>query len=632
MYTGKRIQKGSPMFNFTQRLKQLNPVVCNKLSQCFASHISNTVLPTLNIVSVGILSVSLAVSMAGCGQITNAKDHAGSNKGITKSRDMLPNKPLYQLRSLPQLTPTLNQPSKSTGALVIEQGKPTLVKFWASWCPLCLSTLEETQTWRTNPTFANLNVVTVASPNHLNEKPEQAFTSWYQGISKDYPNLPVLIDTSGKLIQGFGIQVYPSWAILDKRGQLVRLVKGNLTQQQAYALAEHASNDFAQLKSKSSTQLMGAASMATTNKPITYKTSSSSVVGYHADGRPINTQQIYLAGGCFWGLEAYLERVDGVIDAVSGYANGDASIANPSYEQVIAGSGHAETVKVTFDADKIDLSTLLAYYLRVIDPTSLNKQGNDRGKQYRTGVYYVNDADRQVIAKTLTKAQQKYNQTIVVENQPLRNFTLAEAYHQDYLAKNPNGYCHIDISLADDKPIDNTKHKKDSSTTLPNTSSQLAPANSMDEALDANRYKSYQQKDLKQTLTAKQYKITQKNGTERAFSHEYDHLFAAGIYVDVVSGEPLFLSTHKYDSGCGWPSFTQPVHAEVITEHTDTAFNMQRVEVRSRVADSHLGHVFTDGPKDKGGLRYCINGGALQFIPKDRMQQSGYGALVPLIN
>lgn len=621
------------MFNL--RLKQL--------SQGLSGSLSNTVFASA---TVGIMFSIL--SMAGCGQISNAKDSLHSamsdhsavkNQGITKSRDMLPNNPLNQLRLLPQITPTVNKTSESaTGASVIVKGKPTLVKFWASWCPLCLSTLEETQTWRTNPKFANLNVVTVASPNHLNEKPEQAFISWYQGISKDYPDLPVLIDTSGELIQSFGIQVYPSWAILDKRGQLVRLVKGNLTQQQAYALAEHAGNDFAQLKNKTSTELT-ASSLATTSQQKltdgTSKSTSSSklAVGYHADGSPINSQQIYLAGGCFWGLEAYLERVDGVIDAVSGYANGDPNLANPSYEQVIAGSGHAETVKVTFDADKIDLSTLLAYYLRVIDPTSLNKQGNDRGKQYRTGVYYVNDADRQVIAKALADEQKKYNQDIVVENQPLNNFTLAEAYHQDYLAKNPNGYCHIDISLADDKPVDSTKHE-DESTDVPTgtTPSKLTPANSMDEALDANRYKGYQQKDLKQTLTAKQYKITQKNATERAFSHEYDHLFAAGIYVDVVSGEPLFLSTHKYDSGCGWPSFTQPISAEVITEHTDTAFNMQRVEVRSRVADSHLGHVFTDGPTDKGGLRYCINGGALQFIPKDRMQQSGYGALTSLIN
>ena len=570
--------------------------------------------------NAGIFSscaVLSALLLPACGQMSKAPESGTQsdkieNTGVTDSRDMLPADLIGQLQQLPQLTEGLGE----TGAAVIDPNKPTLVKFWASWCPLCLGTLEETEAWRTNPQFAGLNVITVASPGQLNEKNAAEFATWYAGVQADYPKLPVLTDASGSVIKQLGVQVYPSWAILDKKGRLVRLIKGNLTSQQAFALANNASNDFADLKNSR------AAPEAVTNNNIQAPKNKGDVY-YNAAGKPINTQTIYLAGGCFWGLEAYLERVDGVVDAVSGYANGNPNKPNPSYEQVIAGSGHAETVKVTYDADKIDLSTLLSYYFRVIDPTSVNKQGNDRGEQYRTGIYYTNASDKPIIEAELQKLQGKFTQPVVVEEQPLENFYLAEEYHQDYLAKNPNGYCHIDISLADDKP--NSQADKTQSRVA------LSPATTIQQALAPSRYANVDKNALKDTLTKEQYNITQKAGTERAFSHEYDHLFAPGIYVDVVSGEPLFLSTDKYDSGCGWPSFTKPIDPQVITEHTDTTFNMVRTEVRSRVADSHLGHVFPDGPKDRGGLRYCINGGALQFIPVDAMAKSGYGALVELV-
>lgn len=531
------------------------------------------------------------------------------NSGVTRSRDMLPSDTLLRLQALPQLTEGLG----NSGKAVIDEDKPTLVKFWANWCPLCLGTLEEAESWRTDPRFANVNLVTVASPGHLNEKNTAEFKKWYSGVQKDFPKLPVLIDDTGTLIKQLGVQVYPSWAILDKQGNLVHLVKGNLTPEQAYALADNASNDFADLKSGK------AKPESTPTNSEVKEINKKGDVYYNANGKPINTRTIYLAGGCFWGVEAYMERVAGVVDAVSGYANGNPKIKDPSYEQVIDGSGHAETVKVTYDADKIDLETVLDYYFRVIDPTSLNKQGNDRGVQYRTGIYYTDAADKKIIDQVIANKQQDYKEKIVVEEQPLNNFYLAEMYHQDYLAKNPNGYCHIDLSLADDKLGDDKQTRT------------LAPVTSVADTLKPSRYANYNKNALKETLTEAQYDITQKSGTERAFSHEYDHLFAPGIYVDVVSGEPLFLSTDKYDSGCGWPSFTKPIDPQVITEHKDTTFNMTRIEVRSRVADSHLGHVFDDGPKDRGGLRYCINGGALQFIPVSRMPQSGYAPLVPLI-
>jgi peptide methionine sulfoxide reductase msrA/msrB len=576
-----------------------------------------------NASALGVTTVLSAGLLLACGQVSSAESKSSSNtsignsksgsenNGVTNSRDMLPSDMLKQMQALPQLTKGLGK----NGAAVIDPNKPTLVKFWASWCPLCLGTLEETEEWRTDPKFADLNVVTVTSPGHLNEKADGEFTTWYAGVQADYPQLPVLVDSSGDLINKLGVQVYPSWAILDKKGNLVHLVKGNITAEQAYALAENANNDFAALKSGKA-KLTNAQALDNNSKIETIKQKDG--VYYNDKGKAINTRSIYLAGGCFWGVEAYMERVDGVVDVVSGYANGDDDQPNPSYEDVIRGSGHAEAVKVTYDADKTDLDTILKYYFRVVDPTSVNKQGNDRGVQYRSGIYYTDQEDKAVIDAALKRVQAQYKQKVVVEHEALDNFYLAEMYHQDYLAKNPNGYCHIDLSLADDKPEGTARTK-------------LAAVSTVAETLDPKRYANFDKNALKNTLTKAQYDITQGAATERAFSHEYDNLFAPGIYVDVVSGEPLFLSTDKYQSGCGWPSFTKPIDMQVITQHEDKAFNMVRTEIRSRVADSHLGHVFPDGPKDRGGLRYCINGGALQFIPVSAMPQSGYAPLVKLV-
>lgn len=534
-------------------------------------------------------------------------------------RDLLPNATLTTLQRLPQANPYYKNTTNQNND--IDPNKPTVVKFWASWCPLCLATLQEANDWAKQ--YPQINVISVVSPGQLNEKPTQDFTTWYKVVAKDYPDLSVLMDSDGTLIRQFGIQVYPNFAILDKQGNLLKLVKGNLTPVQMQALADNASNDFAELKAMNARGAAVTDNASANAQAHALNTHQANGVYYQADGKtPIRTHTIYLAGGCFWGLEAYMERVDGVVDAVSGYANGKNIGKTPNYQDVIAGSGHAETVKVTYDTDKTNLATILAYYARVIDPTSLNKQGNDRGVQYRTGIYYTDPADKAVIDQTLAALAKKYQQPIVVENQPLTNFYEAEGYHQDYLSKHPNGYCHIDISLADQKiPVIGKPAQNQSA---------LAPADTIAAALDPKRYQGYD-KNLTQRLSRAQYNITQNAATERAFSHAYDHLFDKGLYVDVVSGEPLFLSTHKYDSGCGWPSFTQPINPQVITTATDTSFNMVRTEVRSRVANSHLGHVFDDGPRDKGGLRYCINGDALTFIPLAQMPAAGYGALVPLV-
>lgn len=311
-------------------------------------------------------------------------------------------------------------------------------------------------------------------------------------------------------------------------------------------------------------------------------------------------KKIYLAGGCFWGVEEYMQRIYGVYDAVSGYANG--KVNNPTYKTVSSGkSGYAETVEVTYDSKKIKLEDLLNHYFKIIDPTSLNKQGNDRGSQYRTGIYYVDDSDKEVIDKVMNFQAKKYSEKIVVENMKLKNFTVAEDYHQDYLRKNPNGYCHIDLSKAGEVVIDPAKYPKPSDY------------------------------DLKRKLTDIQYRVTQKNETESSFSNEYWDNKEKGIYVDVATGEPLFSSSDKFDSGCGWPSFSKPIAKDVVTYREDKSYNMNRTEVRSRSGDSHLGHVFNDGPEELGGLRFCINSASIKFIPLKDMEDKGYGYLKHLV-
>ena len=305
--------------------------------------------------------------------------------------------------------------------------------------------------------------------------------------------------------------------------------------------------------------------------------------------------EIYLAGGCFWGLEEYFSRITGVTDTTVGYANGQVESTN---YQLIHQTDHAETVQVTYDENLVSLREILLYYFRVIDPLSIDKQGNDVGRQYRTGIYYTKDIDVSVINEVVKEQERQFGQKIAVEVEPLRHYVLAEDYHQDYLKKNPGGYCHINVNDAYQPLVDPGQYEKPSENAL------------------------------KENLSEEAYQVTQYAATERPFHNEYFATFEEGIYVDVTTGEPLFFASDKFDAGCGWPSFTRPIAKDVIKYYQDKSHGMERIEVRSRSGNAHLGHVFTDGPQEQGGLRYCINSAALRFIKKEKMEQAGYGYLL----
>ena len=313
---------------------------------------------------------------------------------------------------------------------------------------------------------------------------------------------------------------------------------------------------------------------------------------------------IYLAGGCFWGLEHLMQSIPGVIDAKSGYANGTCK-ADANYETVCKGNtGFRETVRVEYDPEKVSLDALLLAYFYVIDPTVQNRQGNDVGSQYQTGIYYTNSMAKEV-AQRIYDIEKSRRAKFFVEFEPLANFFLAEEYHQNYLEKNPDGYCHIprdEIELFSKLKIDPGDYRKPAA------------------------------ESIREKLTAEQYHITQENGTERAFRNEFWDKFEKGIYVDVVTGEPLFSSTDKFESGCGWPAFSKPIEAPAVVEREDNSHGMSRTEVRSRAGDSHLGHVFQNDPDSPSGVRYCINSAALRFVPYEKMESEGYGYLLPLFD
>ena len=361
--------------------------------------------------------------------------------------------------------------------------------------------------------------------------------------------------------------------------------------------------------------------------------------GQPAEPAPILEEQmaeITFAGGCFWGTQQYLRQINGVLSTQVGYANG--TVEHPTYQQVCTGeTGFAEAVRVIYNPSAAPLSFLLDLYYESIDPTAVNRQGNDRGSQYRTGVYYVDDDNKHIIEASLAELAKRYDKPVAVECLPLQNFYPAEDYHQDYLEKNPGGYCHIPQSLFERAAGAAPAAAEAENIGPPIPVAQVseepepAPLTVEEEAEEQPAYRKLDRETLKDTLTPQQFAVTQENATEPPFRNAYWKEFGKGIYVDITTGEPLFLSADKFESGCGWPSFSRPIDRVLLKELEDASHGMYRTEVRSSLGDAHLGHVFEDGPEELGGLRYCINSAALRFIPFAEMEAQGYGEFLPLL-
>ncbi len=308
-----------------------------------------------------------------------------------------------------------------------------------------------------------------------------------------------------------------------------------------------------------------------------------------------NKEIATFAGGCFWCMVEPFDERPGILKVVSGYTGG--SVENPTYEQVCSNTtGHVEAVQITFDPSIMPYEQLVETFWQQIDPTDPNGQFNDRGESYQTAIFYHNEKQRKIAEKSKQSLEEsgKFSKPIVTEILPAKTFYPAEEEHQDYYKKQSFHY---------------RLYKKGSGR---------------EDFIQKNWKQALAKENLKEKLTPIQYHVTQENGTETPFQNEYWDNEKEGIYVDIISGNVLFSSKDKFDAGCGWPSFTKPVDPYHINENMDTSHGMIRTEVRSKHTDAHLGHVFEDGPKDAGGLRYCMNSAAMRFIPKDEMADEGY--------
>ncbi len=323
---------------------------------------------------------------------------------------------------------------------------------------------------------------------------------------------------------------------------------------------------------------------------------------------PDGTLKALFAGGCFWCMTKPFETLDGVVSVTDGYAGG--TTENPTYHNYVAG-GHTEVVQIVYDPKKITYGKLLDVFWHQINPTDPGGQFVDRGHAYISAIYVYNQDQRRLAEKTKKELAESgiFKKPIVTPILDAPKFWPAEEYHQDYYKKNPIRYYFYRSQSGRDDFLEKTWHgvKLD----LSGNTDKVDPV------------------DLKKKLTPLEYRVTQENGTEPPFDNAYWNNKKPGLYVDIVSGEPLFSSTDKFESGTGWPSFTKPIDPKDIVEHEDKSLFSVRTEVRSKIANSHLGHVFKDGPPPTG-LRYCINSAALRFIPVDKLAESGYGKYLKL--
>ncbi len=313
---------------------------------------------------------------------------------------------------------------------------------------------------------------------------------------------------------------------------------------------------------------------------------------------------IYFAGGCFWGIEKLMQSIPGVVAATSGYANGQVDIV-PTYEQVVTGeTGYRESVRVEYKPDQVSLDALVFAYYQVIDPSVENRQGNDIGTQYQTGIYYTSD-DAKSTVQRITDLVRERSDKFVVEIKALERFYEAEEYHQDYLVKNPMGYCHI------------SRDEIDAIT---------------DVIVDPGDYQRPTDETIKSMLTSEQFNVSQLAGTEPAFRNEYWDNHERGIYVDIVTGEPLFSSSDKFDSGTGWPSFSEGIDENSFVFLDDDSLGVMRTEVLSRTGNTHLGHIFYNEGLSPTGARFCMNSASLRFVPYEEMEAEGYGYLMDYVD